>query len=78
MYNKTDRKIKPTVVKDCWCTFSVSIKELEVRYKRSFRMETRTQGQKNTLSDIYIDTYIHIYIYIYTYIPRCKRKFLYY
>ena len=46
MYNKTDRKVKSTIVKD-YCTFGVSITELQVRYKRSFRMETRTQGQKN-------------------------------
>ena len=48
MYNKTDRRVKPTIVKD-YCTFGVSITELQVRYKRSFRMEARTQGQKNTL-----------------------------
>ena len=49
MYNKTDRKVKPTIVKD-YCTFGVSITELQVRYTRSFRMETRTQGWKNILS----------------------------
>ena len=53
MYNKTDRKVKPTIVKD-YCTFGVSITELQVSYKNSVRMETRTQGQKNTLSVIYI------------------------
>ena len=46
MYHKTDRKVKPTIVKD-YCTLSVSIRELQVRYKR---MKTRTQVQKNTLS----------------------------
>ena len=46
MYHKTDRKVKPTIVKD-YCTLSVSITELQVRYKR---MKTRTQVQKNTLS----------------------------
>ena len=61
MYNKTDRKVKPTVVKD-YCTLGVSITELQGRYKRSSRMERRTQGQKNILSVIYIC--IHIYIYI--------------
>ena len=68
MYHKTDRKDKPTIVKDD-CTFDVSITELQVRCKRSFKMETRTQGQKNTLSVIYIYKYlIYIYIYIHTYI----------
>ena len=50
MYNKTDRKVKPAIVKE-YCTFGFSITELKVRYKRSFRMETPTQGQKNTLSE---------------------------
>ena len=49
MYHKTDRKVKPTIVKD-YCTLSVSITELQVRYKRSLRMKTCTQVQKNTLS----------------------------
>ena len=51
MYNKTDRKVKPTIVKN-YRTFGVSITELQVRCKRNFRMETRTQGQKNPLSVI--------------------------
>ena len=51
--------VEPTVVKNCR-TFRVSIAEQQARYKRSFRMETRTQGQKNPLS------VICIYIYIYT------------
>ena len=64
MYNKTDRKVKPTIVKN-YRTFGVSITELQVRYKRSFRMETRTQGQKNPpLRNIYIYIYIYIYIQI--------------
>ena len=53
MFNKTDKEVKLTIVKD-YCTFGVSIAELQVSYKRSFRMETRTQGQKNTLSVMYI------------------------
>ena len=61
MCSKTDRKFKPTIMKD-YCTFGVSIAELQARYKRSFRMGTRTQGQKNILSVIYI--YIYVYIYI--------------
>ena len=60
MYNKTEKEVKLTIVKD-YCTFGVSIAELQDRYKRGFRMETRTQGHKNTLSVIYI--YIYIYIY---------------
>ena len=63
MSNKTDRKVKPIMVKD-YCTFGISITELQVRYKRSFRMATGTQGQKNTLSEIYIYIYIYIYILI--------------
>ena len=51
MYNKTDRKVKPTIVKN-YRTFGVSITELQVRFKRSFRIETRTQGQKNSFSVI--------------------------
>ena len=61
MHNKTYRKVKPAIEKD-HCTCGVSITELQVRYKRNFRTETHTQGQKNTLYLIYI------YIYIYTYI----------
>ena len=41
MYNKTDRKVKPAVVKD-YCTLGVSITELQGRYTRSSRMERRT------------------------------------
>ena len=55
MYNKTDRKVKLTIVKD-YCTFGVSITEVQVKYKRSFRMKTGTQGQKNTLS-VYGEVY---------------------
>ena len=51
IYNKTDRKVKPTIVND-YCTFGASITEVQIRYKWSSRMETRTQGQKNTLSVI--------------------------
>ena len=69
MYNKTDRKVKTTIVKD-YCTFGVFITELQVRYKRSFRMETRTQSQKNTLSVIYIYIYIYIYVCVCVYIYR--------
>ena len=65
MYIKTDRKVKPTIVKD-YCTFSVSITELEVRYKRSSRMETR----KHTYAYIYIYIYIYMHIYISIYIYR--------
>ena len=44
MYDKTDRKANSfspirVFVKD-YCTFGVSIKELQAKYKRSFRMET--------------------------------------
>ena len=67
MYNKTDTKVNPTIVND-YCTFGVSITELQVTYKRSFRMETRTQGQKNTLTYIYIplnQLYYCYYCYYY-------------
>ena len=48
-----------------WKTIVPSITELQVRYKRSFRMETRTQGQRNTLSVISVSISIYVYIYIY-------------
>ena len=35
MYNKTDRKVKRTIVKD-YCTFSVSITDLQVDTKEVF------------------------------------------
>ena len=61
IYNKTNRKAKPTIV-NYYCTFGVSITELQVRYKRSLRMETGTH------THIYIYIYIYIwYIYIYIY-----------
>ena len=69
MYNKTERKVKSTIVKN-YRTFGVSITELQVRYKNSFRKERLSQDQKNSLSVIYI--YIYIYLYIYIYIARSK------
>ena len=54
MYNKTDRKVKSTIMKD-YCTFGVSITELQVRYKRSFRMETRTEREREREREREID-----------------------
>ena len=44
------------------CIFGVSIREVQVSYKRNFRMETHAQDQKK-----YPLRNIHIYIYIYIY-----------
>ena len=78
MYNKTDRKVKPTIVKD-YCTFGVSITEVQVRYKIIFRMETRTKGQKNTPSvygEVYQDINESFYIIRSSFFDVCIRSLL--
>ena len=63
MYNKTDRKVKPIIVEN-YRTVGVSITGLQVRYKRSFRMEKHIY-----LHNIYIYIYIYIYVCMYVCIP---------